>query len=194
MIAKVIPLGLLARTAEAGPRRLAVACLRRARTASGDTQESLGRALGTSERSVRRAESGRHDTGLLEVALRYPAFARALALELLAVSERAANDESRQTLPAVAGGGSKNRDPSFAGKLGTYRPVLRGGAVVAHRAHNPEVVGSNPALASMSARHEKSSSLGSNPREPRTERERSREGEVRHSFSPSLPTSGRRAA
>ena len=88
MNAKVIPLSLPARTPAAGTRRLAVACLRRARAASGETQESLGRALGTSERSVRRAESGRHDTGLLEVALRYPEFARALALELLDVTDR----------------------------------------------------------------------------------------------------------
>ncbi len=76
------------RSLEAGARRLATACVRRARNRVGETQDALADHLGTSERSVRRAESGRHDLGLLEVALRYPQFANALAIELLAAAER----------------------------------------------------------------------------------------------------------
>lgn len=109
-----------ARSPESGARRLATACIRRARSAVSETQAGLAELIGASERSVRRAESGRHDLGILEVALRYPPFARALALELL-------------KLPAVAGGGSKDRDPSTWGDARHLPAIssLRGGPIEA---------------------------------------------------------------
>lgn len=75
-------------TREARARTLAAACVRRARSSVAMTQEGLGRALGSAGRCVRRAESGRSDLGHLEVALRCPEYARALALELLEIADR----------------------------------------------------------------------------------------------------------
>lgn len=76
------------RTREEVTRTLVTAAVRRARCAEGLTQAELGDAIGLTDRSVRRAESGRIDFGLLEAALRHPPFARTLFLELLKISQR----------------------------------------------------------------------------------------------------------
>lgn len=70
-------------------RSLATASLRRARSSLGLSQEELGRHLATTDRVVRRRESGKSDLGVLESALVYPPFARALAAELLIAADRA---------------------------------------------------------------------------------------------------------
>jgi hypothetical protein len=70
-------------------RSLATAALRRARSSLGVSQEELGQRLATTDRVVRRRESGKSDLGVLESALLHPPFARALAAELLLAADRA---------------------------------------------------------------------------------------------------------
>ncbi len=70
------------------PHQLAASALRRARCAAGLSQATIADVTGAHERTVRRREKGQVDLGLLEEALRCPAFARALGRELVAAADR----------------------------------------------------------------------------------------------------------
>lgn len=94
MISKIATLSTDARPPASGAARarsLATACVRRARATMALSQDALGAKLGTVGRCIRRAESGSSDLGHLEVALRCPVYARALALELLEIANREAH-------------------------------------------------------------------------------------------------------